>query len=68
MAIGEKLEFGSVNNNFDVSEERIVGRWVNIEKMLAGASIPIYRWRQMRHGHFLGDRTKSLILNFNIQQ
>ena len=36
-----------------------------------GASIPIYQWRQMRHGQFFflgGGSIKSLILSFNIQQ
>ena len=33
-----------------------------------GASIPIYRWRQMRHGQFWGESIKSLILSFNIQK
>jgi len=37
----------------------------------AGASIPIYRWRQMRHGHFVGGggggkSIRSLIFSFNI--
>ena len=37
----------------------------------AGSYIPIYRWRQMRHGQFWGNHTesiKSLILSFNIQK
>jgi len=34
----------------------------------AGASIPIYRWRQMRHGQFWGESMKSLILSFNIRK
>ena len=34
----------------------------------AGASIPIYQWRQMRHGQFWGESIKSLILSFNVQQ
>jgi len=36
--------------------------------MSSAASIPIYRWRQMRHGQFLGGSIKSLILSFNIQK
>jgi len=32
-----------------------------------GVPIPIYRWRQMRHGQFWGESIKSLILSFNIQ-
>jgi len=34
----------------------------------AGASISIYRWRQMRHGQFWGESIKSLVLSFNIQK
>ena len=39
-------------------------------RLHTGASIPIYRWRQMRQGQFffLGGWTKSLILNFSIQK
>ena len=38
--------------------------------MLTGASIPIYRWRQMRYGQFFigGGNEKSLVLNFNMQK
>ena len=32
----------------------------NVAKRSTGASIPIYRWRQMRHGQFWGEYEKSI--------
>jgi len=40
------------------------------EHKLSGASIPIYRWRQMRHGQFWGGDEKSSLggmKKFNIK-
>ena len=49
--------------------ETILGNLKHLIGLLqAGASIPIYRWRQMRHGQFWGESIKRLILSFNIQK
>ena len=57
-----------------VSENASVrfGRWWTFcaYDVNSGASIPIYRWRQMRHGQFWGGNEKSILggmKKFNIK-
>ena len=48
----------------------VVSRTVSEIRRLTGASIPIYRWRQMRHGNFGGGDEKSILgemKKFNIK-
>ena len=56
---------------FPVPSQVFHNEWNDrIIQQKAGASIPIYQWRQMWHGQFFceGESIKSLILSFNIQQ
>jgi len=53
------------------SSDRLAAkRLMMVIKVKAGASIPIYRWRQMRHGQFWGGDEKSIfweMKKFNIK-